>query len=492
MTKVAIKQPIDFSNLVFGKLPPQALDLEKTVLGAIMLESEAIYEVIDILQNDSFYKQENQVIYNAIIVMNRDKITIDMLTLTNYLTKNGQLELIGGTITLMDYMTSVASTANIRSHALIIEENAIRRRMIQVGHNVINQSFDDSVDTFSLLEEMQFDVLNKVHKVVVGKNVDPEERVLSTMEQVKHNISRKGEIIGIPTGSELLDRITGGYRGGKLIVVAGKPGQGKTAWALHNIKTAVAHNHPTLFFSIEMPTYDVDYRLFASDLGFYYKKIANGNLFQSEIDDLNVVSEKFKKMPLYIDDSTTITTDILRTKIYKYVKEYGVKFVVIDYLNLIRMTSIQTSMRSDQAYGDIVNTIRSIARDMDVPIMLLCQLSKDVDKRGTDKKPNTGDLKETSTIEQSADIIIFPYRPAGHGITLDAFNVDVSKITYLLVRKNKQGDSPLDITMGCDIGMNQYWEVELQGNQYVQTMPPISLTKKKLIKTSTITDSIPF
>ena len=493
MTKVAITQPIDFSNLIFGKLPPQALELEKTVLGGIILESEAIYEVIDILQTDSFYKKENQVIYNAVLAMKNASITIDLLTLTNYLTKNGQLELIGGSITLMEYMTSVASTANIKSHAVNIEEMAIRRRMIQVGHNVINQSFDDSVDTFSLLEAMQFDVLNKVHKVVVGKNVDPKERILSTMEQVKHNISRKGEIIGIPTGSQQLDSITGGYRGGKLIVVAGKPGQGKTAWALHNIKTALAHNVPTAFFSIEMPTHDVDYRLFASELGFYYKKISNGNLYQSEIEALQVVSDKFKELPLYIDDSTTLTTDILRTKIYKFVKEYGVKFVVIDYLNLIRLTSIQTAMRSDQAYGDIVNTIRSIARDMDIPIMLLCQLSKDVDKRGTDKKPTTGDLKETSTIEQSADIIIFPYRPAGHGITVDASNVDVSKITYILVRKNKQGDSPLDIAMGCDIGMNQYWEVESNGYEYIQTMPPISLTKKKLIKVSSIANNeVPF
>jgi hypothetical protein len=120
-------------------------------------------------------------------------------------------------------------------------------------------------------------------------------------------------------------------------------------------------------------------------------------------------------------------------------------------------------------------------------------LSKDVDKRGTDKKPNTGDLKETSTIEQSADIIIFPYRPAGHGITEDANQIDVSKITYILVRKNKQGDSPLDIAMGCDIGMNQYWEVENNGSEYIQTMPPISLTKKKLTKvSSTTTNEVPF
>lgn len=468
--------PIVVTELTFGKVPPQAIDFEKAVIGGLLLESEAIYEVMDILQTDSFYKTENQTIYNAIVDMNKKGSKVDLLTVTDTLRGSGDLEAVGGEWLLTSYTNDVASTANIRYHALVIEEKAIKRRMIRLCHDTINSSFDDTSDTFNVLEALQFSVMNKLHKVVIGKNVEPNNRMDSTISHINANLSRKGKLIGIPTGSELLNQITGGFRGGKLIVVAGKPGQGKTAWALHNIKAALIENTPTLFFSLEMPTHDIDYRLIASEMGIYYKKIMNGNLFEDEYATTIDIANQLRNIPLFIDDSTFVTTDILRTKIYKYVRDYGVKFVVIDYLNLIRMTSLQNNMRTDQAYGDIVNSIRAIARDMDIPIVLLCQLSKEVDKRGPDKRPTTGDLKETSTIEQSADIILFPYRPSGHGVTIDADGIDVSKISYILVRKNKQGDSPLDIPMGCDIGMNQYWEVQLEGSEYKQVEKPIRIT----------------
>ena len=464
----------DLSVLTFGKVPPQAPDLEEAVLGALMLEKDAFFEIAEILREDSFYRDDNQKIFNAIKELRRNGKPNDFMMVCNALRESGDLEICGGDYRITDLTNRVATAANIAFHARIIEQKAIARRIIRISSNAATLAYDDTNDIFEVADKLRNELFLNVDSFIVQTNINPADRINGTINIISeaYQKNKSGEMIGIPTGSMELDNITGGWYPGDLIVIAGRPSMGKTAYGVHCARAAVKNGYPTVFFSVEMTKEQLDLRFIAAETNIDYGKIRRGQIESYELDYIEKTARELGKMPLYIDDDK-IDTDTLKTKVYKYIMENDIKFVVIDFLTQMTKTERQESKpRSDQAYSDMVRAIKAVAKETKIPIVLLSQLSRQVEGRGGSFEPRLSDLKETGSIEEAADVIIFPFRPEYYELK-DETGMEIKDETWLLVRKNRQGDNPIDIKMGSRISTNTYFEIN-------SSTPPIKLISQKI------------
>ncbi|MDC8006398.1 replicative DNA helicase [Aureisphaera galaxeae] len=398
-------------SLEKGKIPPQAVDLEEVVLGAMMIDKKGVDEVIDILHPDAFYKEAHKHIFEAIFNLFENSEPVDLLTVSARLKKEKKLELVGGEFYLIQLTQKVSSSAHIEFHARIILQKFIQRSLIKVSSEIIEESYDEGTDVFDLLDSAEA----KLYEITQGNIKRSSETAQSLVIQAKKKIeeiaNREG-LSGIPSGFTQLDKLTSGWQPSDLIIVAARPGMGKTALTLSMARNmAVEYNTPVAFFSLEMSSVQLITRLISSETGLSSEKLRTGNLEKHEWEQLNVKVKGLEKAPLFIDDTPSLSIFDLRAKARRLASQYGIKMIMIDYLQLMTAGGGQKGGNREQEISTISRNLKALAKELNVPVIALSQLSRAVETRGGSKRPLLSDLRESGAIEQDADIVSFIYRP---------------------------------------------------------------------------------
>lgn len=398
-------------NLERGKIPPQAIDLEEVVLGAMMIDKKGVDEVIDILSPDAFYKESHQYIFEAIDHLFKSGDPIDLLTVSTQLKKSEKLDLVGGDFYLISLTQKVSSSAHIEFHARIILQKFIQRSLIKISSEIIENAYDETQDVFDLLDEAE----SKLYEVTQGNIKSSSETAQNLVIQAKkkiEEISNKEGLSGIPSGFSKLDKLTSGWQSSDLVIIAARPGMGKTALTLSMARNiAVNQNIPVAFFSLEMSSVQLITRLISSETGLSSEKLRTGKLEKHEWEQLNVKVKGLEKAPLYIDDTPSLSIFDLRAKARRLASQNGIKLIVIDYLQLMTAGSSMKGGNREQEISTISRNLKALAKELDVPVIALSQLSRAVETRGGSKRPLLSDLRESGAIEQDADIVSFIYRP---------------------------------------------------------------------------------
>ncbi|RXJ44269.1 replicative DNA helicase [Gelidibacter gilvus] len=398
-------------SLEKGKIPPQALDLEEVVLGAMMIDKKGVDEVIDILSPDAFYKDAHKHIFEAIFKLFENSEPIDLLTVSSQLKKDAKLDLVGGDFYLISLTQRVSSSAHIEFHARIILQKFIQRSLIKISNEIIEDAYDETKDVFDLLDQAEA----KLYEVTQGNIKKSTETAQSLVIQAKkkiEDISNKEGLSGIPSGFDKLDKLTSGWQESDLIIVAARPGMGKTALTLSMARNiAVEHNIPVAFFSLEMASVQLITRLISSETGLSSEKLRTGKLEKHEWEQLNVKVKALEKAPLFIDDTPSLSIFDLRAKARRLASQYGIKMIIVDYLQLMTAGGSQKGGNREQEISTISRNLKALAKELSIPVIALSQLSRAVETRGGSKRPLLSDLRESGAIEQDADIVSFIYRP---------------------------------------------------------------------------------
>lgn len=403
-------------SLEKGKLPPQALDLEEAVLGAMMIDKKGIDDVIDILSPEVFYKEAHQLIYEAIYTLFQNSEPTDLLTVSNQLRKAGHIDIVGGDYYLVNLTQKVSSSAHIEFHARIILQKYIQRRLISISSEIIEEAYDETVDVFDLLDDAE----TKLFEVTQGnlkKGSESAEGLVKQAINKIEEISNKSGLSGIPTGFDKLDNLTSGWQASDLIILAARPGMGKTAFVLSMTKNmAIDFNAPVALFSLEMSSVQLITRMISSVTGISSGKLRKGNLERHEWELLNVKVKDLSRAPIYIDDTPSLSIFDLRAKARRLASQHGIKIIVIDYLQLMTAGSSNSGGNREQEISTISRNLKALAKELNIPVIALSQLSRAVETRGGSKRPLLSDLRESGAIEQDADIVSFIFRPEYYGI----------------------------------------------------------------------------
>lgn len=416
MEKVQAPQQYSYSSkpvisLEKGKIPPQAIDLEEVVLGAMMIDKKGVDEIIDILNPSVFYKDAHQFIFEAIMTLFENGEPIDLLTVSEKLRSMGKLDVSGGDYYLVQLTQKVSSSAHIEYHARIILQKHIQRSLIKISNEIIEEAYDETADVFDLLDDAE----SKLYEVTQGNIKKSSETAQSLVIQAKkkiQEISNKEGLSGIPTGFDKLDKLTSGWQPSDLIIVAARPGMGKTALTLSMARNiAVGQGIPVAFFSLEMASVQLITRLISSETGLSSEKLRTGKLEKHEWEQLNVKVKDLEKAPLFIDDTPSLSIFDLRAKARRLSSQHGIKIIVIDYLQLMTAGGSQKNGNREQEISMISRNLKALAKELNVPVIALSQLSRAVETRGGSKRPLLSDLRESGAIEQDADIVSFIYRP---------------------------------------------------------------------------------
>ncbi len=424
-----------------GKLPPQAIDLEEAVLGALMLEREAISVTIEILQSESFYKQEHKEIYAAILNLFSKSQPIDILTVTQELRSLGKLELAGGAFYISELTNRVGSAANIEYHARIVAQKFILRKLIEVSSHIQTDAFEETTDVFELLDRTEKELFNITEQNLRNAS-DPMSvlinKAIKQMEEIKHN---SDGLSGIASGFTELDKLTSGWQRSDLIILAARPGMGKTAFVLSLARNAaVDFNKPVAIFSLEMSSIQLVQRLISSEAEISGMKLRNGEMQEFEWQQLNTKVTKLSAAPLYIDDTPALNVFELRAKCRRLKAQYNIDMVIIDYLQLMSGNKDgRSTMNREQEISTISRSLKGLAKELNIPVIALSQLSRAAEQRGGSKKPILSDLRESGSIEQDADQVLFIYRPEYYGIAEDEQGLPTPGLAEIIVAKNRHG-----------------------------------------------------
>ncbi len=425
-----------------GKLPPQAQELEDSVLGALMIEKEAYGMVADLLRPEVFYKDQNRVIYEAIRELASKDQPIDVMTVGEKLRSLGTLEKAGGAVYLAELSRRVASAAHLRYHAEIISKKATARDLIAMAAQIEEKGFDETQDIDELMQEAEagiFEISQRSQKRDVTQ-IDPViEEAFARMEKASKNT---GSISGIPSGFTALDKITSGWQTPDLIIIAARPAMGKTAFVLSMAKNiAVDRNIPVAIFSLEMSNVQLVNRLIMNVCELEGDRIKTGKMSQEETRRLNTKINVMKGKPLYLDDTPSLSIFELRSKARKLVREHNVRMIIIDYLQLMNAQGSSFGSR-EQEVSIISRSLKALAKELDIPIIALSQLNRGVENRpGVEgKTPQLSDLRESGAIEQDADMVCFIHRPEYyHLYNDDKTGKDLRGLAQIIVAKHRNG-----------------------------------------------------
>jgi len=386
------------------------------VLGAMLIDKKGVDEVIDILQPDAFYKTSHQLIFEAIYQLFQDSQPIDLLTVSSELRKKGKLEAVGGEFYLVQLSQRVASSAHIEFHARIILQKFIQRSLIRISNEIIESAYKESTDVFDLLDEAE----SKLYDVTQGnikKSSETAQNLVLEAKKKIEEISKRDGLSGVSTGFEKLDKLTSGWQPSDLIIIAARPGMGKTALTLSMARNiAVGKQIPVAFFSLEMSSVQLITRLISSETGLSSEKLRTGKLADHEWQQLNVKVTDLEKAPLFIDDTPSLSIFDLRAKARRLSSQHGIKLIVVDYLQLMTAGASTKTGNREQEISTISRNLKALAKELNIPVIALSQLSRAVETRGGTKRPMLSDLRESGAIEQDADIVSFIYRPEYYNI----------------------------------------------------------------------------
>ncbi|MHA7878016.1 MAG: replicative DNA helicase [Bacteroidota bacterium] len=423
-----------------AKLPPQALDIEESVLGALMLEKDALTTVIDILKPESFYKETHQEIYRAIVQLFNDSAPIDLRTVVNQLRKNDKLTFVGGSYYITSLTTRVSSASNIEFHARTIVEYAIKRELIAIATEMQRNAYKDTQDVFELLDQAE-QALFEVTDSNIRKNYSYMRSLLG--EAFKHletKRQQKDGLTGIPSGFTGLDRVTSGWQRAELVIVAARPGMGKTAFLLSALRNAaVDHGYPVAIFSLEMASLQLVNRLISAEAALEGEKIKKGNLADHEWEQLVHKTSQLSEAAIYIDDTPALSVFELRAKCRRLKAKHDIQLIAVDYLQLMSGESVKGAGNREQEIASISRSLKSIAKELNVPVIVGSQLSRAVETRGGNKRPQLSDLRESGSIEQDADMVLFLYRPEYYGMTEDEEGNPTQGMAEVIVAKHRNG-----------------------------------------------------
>jgi len=404
-------------NLSDGKIPPQAIDLEEAVLGAMLIDEKGVNEIIELLSPEVFYKRSHQLIYESIERLFRESEPIDLLTVSADLKKNKNFESAGGDFYLISLSQKVSSSAHIEFHSRIILQKYIQRKLITISNEIIQKSYNESTDVMDLLDEAE----SKLYDVAQGNIKTSTESAQNLVIRAKariEEIAKQEGLSGVSTGFEKLDKLTSGWQPSDLVIIAARPGMGKTALALSMARNiSVQQKIPVAFFSLEMSSVQLITRLISSETGLSSDKLRTGKLADHEWQQLNIKVSDLESSPLFIDDSPSLTIFELRAKARRLASSHGIKLIIIDYLQLMNIGSSNKAGNREQEISTISRNLKALAKELDIPVIALSQLSRAVETRGGTKRPILSDLRESGAIEQDADIVSFLYRPEYYGIT---------------------------------------------------------------------------
>jgi replicative DNA helicase len=437
----SLKREGQLADFVFGKIPPQALDVEEAVLGALMLDKDALPIVLENLNPESFYKEAHQVIYAAMRQLFEKSHPVDLLTVTDELRNAGKLEIAGGPAYLVSLTNRVASSANIEYHSRIVAQKHIQRELIRVSTNIIRDSFEDTIDVFTLLDDAEKELFHVSENNLRRQYFGMGELTAKTYKILEELKNKKDGLTGVPTGFTKLDRITSGWQSSDLIIVAARPAMGKTSFVLSlALNAALEFKRPVAFFSLEMASTQLVQRLISVQSEIDVSKLRTGKLQEYEWTQLHHTIEKLSNIPLYIDDTPGINIFELRAKCRRLKKQHKIEMVIIDYLQL--MSGGPESSRStnrEQEISAISRSLKGMAKELNVPVIALSQLSRQTEIRGGSKKPQLADLRESGAIEQDADIVSFIYRPEYYDIMEDDKGNSNKGIAEIIIAKHRNG-----------------------------------------------------
>lgn len=430
--------PRDISESL-GKLPPQAPDLEEAVLGALMLEKNALNDVIEFLKPEHFYSDVHNEIYTAIIDLFKESEPVDMRTVVNQLRKTGKIEVIGGAYYIAELTSKVSSAANIEYHARVIIEMAIKRELIRVASQIHQDAFEDTTDVFELLDKTEQSIF-QISDSNLRKNYDSMKNLMyRAIQELQKLKDHKDGLTGVPSGFAALDRVTSGWQKSDLVIIAARPGMGKTAFVVSALRNAaVDFNIPVAMFSLEMASVQLVNRMISAEAELEGEKIKRGNLAEHEWKQLVHKTNKLSSAPIFIDDTPALSILELRAKCRRLKAESNIQVIVIDYLQLMRG---EQGGNREQEIASISRALKGIAKELNVPVLALSQLSRGVETRGGDKRPQLSDLRESGSIEQDADIVMFLYRPEYYKITVDEDGMPTQGMGEVIIAKHRNGST---------------------------------------------------
>ncbi|MDR3712780.1 MAG: replicative DNA helicase [Puia sp.] len=442
--KLRRKPSADLSTMVYGKVPPQSRELEEAVLGAIMLEKSAFDTVVEILKPECFYLEGHQRIYHAMQGLAQKSQPIDILTVVEELKMREELDIVGGPYYVTKLTNSVVSAANIDTHCRIILQKFIQRELIRISGEIIGDAYEDSTDVFDLLDDAEsklFEITNN-H---LRKNFDSIDTVLvKTIQRIEDLRHKQEEITGVPSGFPSLDKITYGWQPTDLIILAARPSVGKTAFALNLARNAALNPTkptPVAFFSLEMSSAQLVQRILSAESEIFMEKIARGRLEEHEMKQLYKKGiDKLAKAPIFIDDTPALNIFELRAKCRRLRNKHNVGIIIIDYLQLMSGAGDSKNGNREQEISRISRDLKGLAKELQVPIIALSQLSRAVESRKEGEKiPQLSDLRESGAIEQDADMVMFLYRPEYYGITANEMGESNKGETHVKIAKHRNG-----------------------------------------------------
>ncbi len=425
-----------------GRIPPQAVDIEEQVLGAMLLEKEAISKVVEVLDDEAFHSEKNRRIYQAILTLFERSEPADCITVAEELKRRGQLDGIGGEAYLVELTMKVTSGANVEYHARIVLEKALLRRLITETGAIASRAFTQSEDAFDLLDQAE-QAIFKISEWRLKRNfVSMDQAVHDTLEMLESIHGKHEGVTGVPTGFRDLDTLTGGWQKSDLIIIAGRPSSGKTAFALSLASNAAMHRSkptPVGIFSLEMSIQQLIMRLLCAESRVDAHAVRTGRLPEDDWKRLSIGAGRLAKANLYIDDTASLGILELRAKARRLKAEHNVGLLIVDYLQL--MQGPKNAENREKEISAISRSLKALAKELDIPVIALSQLSRAVEGR-TDKRPILSDLRESGAIEQDADVVSFVHRPEMYTDPKSDKAAEVQGRAEIIVGKQRNG--PID------------------------------------------------
>jgi len=462
------KGGIDLSTMSFGKVPPQARELEEAVLGAIMLEKGAFDTVSEILLPECFYVEAHEHIFRCMMSLEQKSQPIDILTVVEELRFKELLEAVGGPYFVTKLTNSVVSSANVDAHARIILQKFIQRELIRISGEIIGEAYEDSTDVFDLLNTTEEKIFNVTKNFLKQDYKEMPTALAQAVTRIDNLRTQTEDISGVPSGFNSLDRVTYGWQPTDLIILAARPSVGKTAFALNLARNAALHPTkptPIGFFSLEMSAAQLVQRILSAESEIPLEKISRGKMEDYEYQQLHTKGiKRLETAPIYIDDTAALNIFEFRAKARRLVNKHGVGLIIIDYLQLMSGSGDRNTNR-EQEISTISRNLKALAKELNIPIIALSQLSRAVETRKESKIPQLSDLRESGAIEQDADMVMFIYRPEYYEVNSNEHGESTKGETHIRIAKHRNG-SLENIVLQAHLHIQRFEEMDNGNNKF--------------------------
>lgn len=424
--------------LIYGKIPPQAVDIEQAVLSAILNDKDCLIEVLDIVTPECFYDDRNKTIFTAIVSLFAQSKPIDLYTTTNELRRLEKLEESGGAFYITQLFGKMASSAHVQHHAKILQEKAIARGIIEVGISIANEGYEDSTDVFELVSRAERDIEKATNILHKGTIKNAEQLTTETLKEIDKASKNADSVTGVYSGYENLDRVTGGWQNSDLIIIAARPSMGKSAFMGCLARNAsVDFDVPVAIFSLEMSDTQLMKRLMAVQSDIPLDRLLRGSLTDQEMLENNRGASVISQSKIFIDDTASLSIFDLRAKAKRLKYEHGIGLLIVDYIQLMTPSEGKNRSRENEV-SEISRGLKILAKELEIPVIALSQLSRSVESR-SDKRPMLSDLRESGAIEQDADVVCFLYRPEYYKIEVDENGNSTHGKVEIIIAKHRNG-----------------------------------------------------